>query len=82
MPRCLPPSSLRRFVSPSFRIANLQRIRIPGSDHFGILVALEFGPGPGAEPEADSDDEEEAKEIIEEGVEDAEESGEAAPDAS
>lgn len=69
------------FVSPSFEVANLQRIRIPGSDHFGILVELRFGPGPGASPHAEADDHEEADEMIEEGEEDAEENGELATDA-
>lgn len=67
------------FVSPSFEIANLQRIRIPGADHFGILVELRFGHGPGADPDAEPDDYEEAEEMIEQGAEDAGESGELAP---
>lgn len=69
------------FVSPSFEVADLQRIRIPGSDHFGILVGLRFTHGPGADPDADPGDHEEAAEMIEEGVEDAEDSDEGAPDA-
>ncbi len=66
------------FVSPSFTIANLQRIRIPGSDHFAILVGVKFGSGLGADPDAGPDDRREAEEVIDEGVEDAEESGELA----
>lgn len=64
------------FVSPSFEIAALDRIRIPGSDHFGVLMGLRFGSGPGASPDTDQGDLEEAQEIIEEGTEDARETGE------
>ncbi len=69
------------FVSPSFEVAELRRIRIPGSDHFGIVVDLKFGPGPGAEPDADADDHEEGEKMIEEGEEDARENDEIAPEA-
>ncbi len=64
------------FVSPSFEVADLQRIRIPGSDHFAVLVGLAFTDGPDAEPNADRDDHGEAEELIQEGHEDAAEEGE------
>ena len=70
------------FVSPSFEIADLRRVRIPGSDHFGILIGLRFGHGPGAAPDAKPGDHEEADKMIEEGAEDAEDKGEIAPEAA
>ncbi len=69
------------FVSPSFEIANLQRVRIPGSDHFAMLVSLKFGHGPGADPDTKLGDYEEAEDLIEEGEEDAADSSELSPDA-
>lgn len=69
------------FVSPSFEVADLQRVGIPGSDHYAILVGLRFGHGPGADPDADRGDHEEADKMIEEGADDAEKQGELAPEA-
>lgn len=69
------------FVSPSFNIADITRIRVPGSDHFGIQIQLGFAQDETARPDADSEDHEEAEEIIEEGTEDAADEGELAPGA-
>lgn len=64
------------FVAPGFRLGGLERVRLPGSDHFGVLGCLQLQPTPEAkpaEPEADTQDHQEAAQAVAEGVEDAKE---------
>ncbi len=64
------------FVAPGFRVGALERVRLPGSDHFGVLGRLQLEPlseADPAEPEADAEDTQEATEAVEEGIEDAQE---------
>lgn len=64
------------FIAPGFRIGNLERVRLPGSDHFGVLGTLQLQASAEAEPpepDTEEGDEEEAEEAVEEGVEDARE---------
>ncbi len=55
------------FVSPGMRIAKLGRVRIPGSDHFGITAAVHLDPNDTPDPHADTDDNIEADSIVTEG---------------
>ncbi|MFI4898287.1 MAG: endonuclease/exonuclease/phosphatase family protein [Phycisphaerales bacterium JB059] len=64
------------FVSPGFAIANMRRVEIPGSDHFAILADLALQRDEPRTPDADAGDRQEAAEMIEEGREDAAETGE------
>ncbi len=66
------------FLSPSYRVRDIQRIRLPGSDHFAVLIELTFADPKPAQPEHDAEDRREAKEAVEEGHEEARENGEAA----
>jgi endonuclease/exonuclease/phosphatase (EEP) superfamily protein YafD len=71
------------FVSSGFRVGELERVTIPGSDHFAILVEL-FPPPPqvkGDQPDPSPGEEEEVEEIVEEGAEDAAERGDASEEA-
>lgn len=61
------------FLSPRLGIRRLERVRLPGSDHFGVLAEIAVPPD---EPEnnlehadADGADREEAAEIVQEGDE-------------
>lgn len=59
------------FASRHFRLVELRRLAAIGSDHFPMLVILDFDPGAvdqQEEPEADSGDQEEAEEAIIEGT--------------
>ena len=60
------------FHDSSFKLVELRRLPNIGSDHFPVLVELQYEPKAEAEqeaPEADQADREEAKEMIEEGRE-------------
>ncbi|WP_165698829.1 endonuclease/exonuclease/phosphatase family protein [Bremerella volcania] len=58
------------FLSQGSTVGKFQRVRLPGSDHFAVLA--EFHVAGNAVPEtASSEDEVEAKEIVEEGEQDA-----------
>jgi len=62
------------FVSDAFGIERMRRVRVPGSDHFGIVLDLAALVEANEEPTpADAEDEREAEELIESGVEDADE---------
>jgi endonuclease/exonuclease/phosphatase (EEP) superfamily protein YafD len=67
------------FVSPEFRLGDLSRVAIPGSDHFAVVTALTPGVTSPTrdEPRPSEAEEEEAEEIVEEGAEDAAERGDA-----
>ena len=61
------------FLSKGFSIADLDRKRITGSDHFAVLATVALTqPHVGVEPEPKANDIEDAKGIIEEGKEHAE----------
>lgn len=58
-------------VTPGFEVGRLERVVVPGSDHFGVLVELRLSdPHERAEPESRFG-EEEAETIVREGEEDA-----------
>ena len=60
------------FLSEGFSIANLDRKRITGSDHFAMLATVALAqPHVGVEPEPKANDIEDGKKIIEKGKEDA-----------
>lgn len=64
------------FVSEGFAVSGMRRVAIPGSDHFGIVAEFVLEDREGVAPDPNGDDREEAEEIVEEGIEDAEEDGE------
>ena len=59
------------FVSDGFQLIDLDRVRVIGSDHFGIVTTLTVGRKEQQDREASEEEEEEAQEMVEEGVEDA-----------
>lgn len=63
------------FVSDEIAVSQLERVRIPGSDHFGVLATILVPPGKKPHDTTDDDaklgDNEEAEQIVEEGLEDA-----------
>ncbi|MDX5419537.1 MAG: endonuclease/exonuclease/phosphatase family protein [Hymenobacteraceae bacterium] len=64
------------FYDPSFRLVDMRRLDKFGSDHFPILITLNYEPQEQEEqpqPKADKEDHEEANELIEEGLEKGEE---------
>lgn len=67
------------FVSNDLAVSRLERVRMPGSDHFGVLatvaVPLSERPTDTNGERADSDDAREAREIVQEGHEEAAEHG-------
>ncbi len=64
------------FVSEGFATARLARVLIPGSDHLGIISDLALVRQTTDAPDADAEDRNEAREIVDEGQEDAAEDGE------
>ncbi len=73
------------FLAPGLRIGRLDRVRLPGSDHFGVLATVALEPAAEAkppEPEADQSDRAEGSEMVEEGQEDAEARGVRADDGT
>lgn len=63
------------FVSDELGVSTLERVKIPGSDHFGVHAAIEVPPGEKPElsdgENVTSMDEHEAETIVEEGFEEA-----------
>ncbi len=59
------------FVSHGFSVARISRHRTPGSDHFAVLADLVMSNDHGAKPQPRGDDQREAREIVEEGQQDA-----------
>lgn len=62
------------FVSPHFKLVDMQRLSNIGSDHFPIYIELSFEPEEKYEnnpPDPDEDTQEKETETIEEGIEDA-----------
>ncbi|RYU82205.1 endonuclease [Hymenobacter persicinus] len=65
------------FISPDFKVANIERLPYVGSDHFPICIKVSYEPHAKAEQEqnaeqADAEDEQEAQEKIEKGFEEEE----------
>ncbi|TVU89381.1 endonuclease/exonuclease/phosphatase family protein [Vreelandella titanicae] len=58
------------FVSDGFHLIDIDRVKVQGSDHFGLSTTLTVGQKDQGKPEA-SPEEEEAQEMVEEGAEDA-----------
>tara|TARA_R110001599_G_scaffold103558_1_gene263672 strand:- start:248 stop:514 length:267 start_codon:yes stop_codon:yes gene_type:complete len=59
------------FVSDGLHLVDLERVKVIGSDHFGIVTTLAVGRKDQEKPEASEEEEEEAQEMVEEGEEDA-----------
>lgn len=71
------------FVSGEIGIGSLRRVRMPGSDHFGVLVEFSIADGKRAcEPEPVADDQQDSDQLVEEGIEDAQENDELPADGS
>ena len=66
------------FCSPGFGVANLERVELPGSDHFGVLADISPPKSGNLDPTPSENDKEKANELIEAGQNDAEQQGEAA----
>jgi endonuclease/exonuclease/phosphatase (EEP) superfamily protein YafD len=65
------------FISPDFKVANIERLPYVGSDHFPICIKVSYEPKDKAEQEqnaeqADAEDQQEAVEKIEKGFEEEE----------
>jgi endonuclease/exonuclease/phosphatase (EEP) superfamily protein YafD len=60
------------FLSEGFSIAGMERVRMPGSDHFGIVADVTLVKREGTSPEPTQDDREEARGMVKEGMADAE----------
>jgi endonuclease/exonuclease/phosphatase (EEP) superfamily protein YafD len=65
------------FISPDFKVANIERLPYVGSDHFPICIKVSYEPQAKAEQEqnaeqADFEDHEEAEEKIDKGFEEEE----------
>jgi endonuclease/exonuclease/phosphatase (EEP) superfamily protein YafD len=70
------------FVSDELGVASMRRVRIAGSDHFGVLADLGWVKAEKeVEPDAQAEDRQEAARVIEAGVEDAGALGEASDEA-
>ncbi len=59
------------FVSDGFHLIDLDRVRVPGSDHFAVTATLAVAKKDQAKPEASAEEEQQAQEMVEEGAEDA-----------
>jgi endonuclease/exonuclease/phosphatase (EEP) superfamily protein YafD len=59
------------FVSDGFHLVDLERVKVLGSDHFGIFTTLAAGQKDQAKPDASAEEEQKAQEMVEEGAEDA-----------
>ncbi len=67
------------FVSDEIAVSRLERVRVPGSDHFGVLATIHIPKGESPDDtngeRASSGDDEEAREIVSEGKQEAAEQG-------
>ena len=67
------------FVSDEIAVSRLERVRVPGSDHFGVLATIHIPEGERPNDtdgeRASSNDDEEAREIVSEGKREASEQG-------
>ena len=69
------------FVSDGFHLIDLDRVRVPGSDHFAVTATLTAAEKDHARPEASAMEKKQAREMVEEGTEDAAEHGVSATQA-
>jgi len=69
------------FVSEGFHLVDLDRVKVPGSDHFAVTATLAVAKKDHAKPEASAEEQQEASEMVEEGAEDAAEHGVSTPQA-
>ncbi|WP_111415057.1 endonuclease/exonuclease/phosphatase family protein [Billgrantia lactosivorans] len=63
------------FVSDGFHLVDMDRVRMPGSDHFGISAEFSVAQKDREKSDASAEEQQEASEMIEEGDEDADEHG-------
>ncbi|RTR06329.1 endonuclease/exonuclease/phosphatase family protein [Halomonas nitroreducens] len=63
------------FVSDGFHLVDLNRVRVHGSDHFAVTATLAVAQKDQAKPGASAEEEQKAREMVEEGAEDAAEHG-------
>lgn len=63
------------FVSDGFDLVDLDRVKVPGSDHFAVTATLAVAKKDRAKPEASAEEQQQAREMVEEGAEDAAEHG-------
>ncbi|MFG6157693.1 endonuclease/exonuclease/phosphatase family protein [Halomonas sp. 1390] len=63
------------FVSDGFHLVDLERVRVPGSDHFAVTATLAMAQKDRAKPKASAEEQQKAEEMVEEGAEDAAEHG-------
>ncbi|TWT76833.1 Endonuclease/Exonuclease/phosphatase family protein [Posidoniimonas polymericola] len=61
------------FLSPGFALEELRRLKLPGSDHFGVVAEVYAPATTDEQVEATPEEFEQAEEILQEGKEDAEE---------
>lgn len=59
------------FVSDGFHLIDIDRVKVQGSDHFGLSTTLTVGRKDRGKQEASAEEEQEAEEMVEEGAEDA-----------
>ncbi|MEA2117557.1 endonuclease/exonuclease/phosphatase family protein [Halovibrio sp. HP20-50] len=55
------------FVSDGFHLIDIDRVKVEGSDHFGLSTTLTVGRKDHGKPEASAEEEQEAQEMIDEG---------------
>lgn len=67
------------FVSDGFHLIDLDRVKVQGSDHFGISTTLTEAIKDQGKPEASAEDDQAAEEMVEEGAEDATEHNVSSP---
>ncbi|MGO1394518.1 MAG: hypothetical protein ACTHZY_06365 [Halomonas sp.] len=58
-------------MSDGFHLIDIDRVKVHGSDHFGISTTLTAARKDQAKPKASEEEEQEAEEVTEEGEEDA-----------
>ncbi|MBB3191972.1 endonuclease/exonuclease/phosphatase family protein [Halomonas cerina] len=63
------------FVSDGFHLVDLSRVRVLGSDHFAVTATLAVARKDHAKPKASAEEQQQAREMVEEGAEDAAEHG-------
>lgn len=66
------------FMSPSFGVGSMERVRVPGSDHFAVWVDFSLLDTMAKSPQTKTVDEQDITETIREGVSNAQERGEQA----
>ncbi len=59
------------FLSSGFAVKEIKRLRVPGSDHFAMTATVDLVLNLGVEPQLQGNDQQDADELIDEGIEDA-----------